>query len=103
MFRVCLVAWILSIAACISYPEVTTVDETRDASVSPDGSAQSISLAFDLGLDAGIDATDGGVLPHPERDARAADDPPDDSDPPDRAPVEPDAGKGKGKPPKKKD
>jgi hypothetical protein len=107
MLRVCIAFSLLSVAACISYPEVTTVDETRDAPVSPDGSAQSISLVDDLGLDAGTDAMDGGVSPHPERDARAGDeDPPDEpATPPDEphGPDQPDAGKGKGKPPKKPD
>jgi hypothetical protein len=71
MLRVCIALWILSIAACISSPEVTLVDETQHASVSPDGSAESIALVEDLGFDASEVATDGGVLPHPERDARA--------------------------------
>ena len=95
MRRVCIVAFILSIVGCISSPEVTLVDDTDAAPVSRDEPAQSIALVEDLGLDGGNDArdattrvVDGGVLPHPERDAEpdAADD--DDSG-------------AKGKPPKK--
>ena len=102
MLRVCIVAWSLSIAACISYPEVTTVDETRDASVSPDGSVENISFHQELGADASVDAReddDGGVVPHPERDAAA----PPEADEPADAGDDPSKGKGKGKPPKKKD
>ena len=103
MFRVCIFLSVLSAAACISYPEVTLVDETRDASVSPYGSAETIALDEDLDVDASVDASivkDGGVLPHPERDARAeepTDDAGGDDDPGNGN------GKGKGKPPKKKD
>jgi hypothetical protein len=75
----CLVSF-LSIAACISYP-VTNVGEARDASVSPDGSAQPIALeerfVDESRFDAGAEdeaPTDGGVLPHPERDAEPGDD-----------------------------
>ena len=106
MLRVCVVAWILPVAACISYPEVTTVDETHDASVSPDGSAERIALVEPFDLDAGdaaSEARDGGVLPHPEGDAGAGaahddGDGGDDGDDPGKG-----KGKGKGKPPKKKD
>lgn len=104
MFRVCIFLSVLSAAACISYPEVTLVDETRDASVSPYGSAETIALDEDLDVDTSVDASidvkDGGVLPHPERDARAeepTDDAGGDDDPGNGN------GKGKGKPPKKKD
>ena len=50
---------------CLSYPELVTLEEqpaTRDASVSPDGTAQSIGLGSDSGLDA-----DENV--YPDRDA----------------------------------
>jgi hypothetical protein len=110
MFRVCCLASFLSVAACISSPEFTLVDETRDAPVSPDGRSERVSLVIDRegGVDsgAGPDA-DGGVLPHTERDARAdtanpdasggngGDDDDDDDD-------DDDPGNGKGKPPKKK-
>lgn len=108
MLRALLAFCILSIAACISSPEVTLVDETRDAPVSPDGSAESIALVGDLGLDAGSDArdatpraSDGGVSPHPERDAEPSDDEDDEQDGRDEGD---DAGAdgSKGKPPKKK-
>jgi hypothetical protein len=104
MLRVCIACLILSIAACISSPEVTLVDHTRDAPVSPDGSAERIALVEDLGRDAGAASEggrDGGVLPHPERDAEPSDDEGggdddegDDGDPDDDGP--------KGKPPRKK-
>ena len=93
MLRVAVVLCFLSIAACISYPEVTTVEETRDAPVSLDGSAERIRLVEDLGLDASVEASsihDAGVPPHPEPDAEDAGD-------------DPGKGKGKGKPPRKKD
>lgn len=102
MLRVCVAFWFLSISACISYPEVTTVDGTRDASVSPDGSARPIALVEELdrdASDAGNIPTDGGVLPHPERDSGAGEDR-EDIDEEDGGPAK---GNGKGKPPKKKD
>ena len=99
MSRVFVFLSFLSVAACISYPEVTLVGETRDAPVSPDGSAETIALVEDLDVDASVDGKDGGVLPHPERDAGAdADDGEGDDDDPGNG-----TGKGKGKPPKKKD
>lgn len=116
MFRVCCFASVLSIAACISSPEVTLVDETadaRDGTVSPDGSAQGIALVEDVGIDGGVadaKATDGGVPPHPERDAGSGssrndhdgkDDDEEDDDDEDAGDDGPGKGKGKGKPPKK--
>jgi hypothetical protein len=103
MFRAWALTSFLSVAACISYPEVTLVDETRDAPVSPDGPARGVALVIERPDGDSGAGTDGGVLPHTERDARA-DTPPDededaggsgDSD-------DDDPGKGKGKPPKKK-
>jgi hypothetical protein len=104
MFRVCVFLSIVSVAACISYPEVTTVDEAPDAPDFPDGSAERIALVEELGLDGGdaaADVRDGGVLPHPERDARA--DTPAAGDTHEDAGNGNDPGNGKGKPPKKKD
>lgn len=57
----------LSVAACISYPDLRTVEEDRAASVSPDGPndrAERIALVEDLGID-----DDAGT--HPDRDASA--------------------------------
>lgn len=100
MLRVCIFLSVLSAAACISYPEVTLVEQTRDAPVSLDGSAERIALVEDLDVDASVDAStdvkDGGVLPHPGRDAGS--DATDDDDGPGNG-----NGKGKGKPPKRED
>jgi hypothetical protein len=82
MFRVWCLASFLPIAACISSPVVTTIDETRDAPVSPDGPVETIALVEEGDIhepltDAGSEdgpPTDGGVLPHPDRDADAGDD-----------------------------
>ena len=101
MLRVCIASLIPSIAACISSPEVTLVDETRDAPVSPDGSAERIALVEHVGRDAGTasdSGRDGGVLPHPERDASPSDDNYDDDDVVDAG----DDDGSKGKPPKGK-
>lgn len=104
MFRVCCLLSFLAIAACISSPEVTLAPQTNDATVSPIGSAERVSFIEGPGLE----ADDGGDLPHPEEDASAAGErppPPPSNEPDDDADDAGDddgkgKGKGKGKPPK---